>query len=173
MIDDNASSPAVVLWHLRDGEPAYLQSVMFDDGGHDDGAPADAVFAATLPGLLNGQRLDYHIRAVNARDQLTTAPEGEGTRGDFHSLVLWNNPEAVRREGVPLFPLSWSDVGPDPSGLFTGTRNLNADPRFQYPLGNDFSLRTGSPFIGAGRDGSDQGTIPYAPPPGFNGWVSR
>lgn len=74
VVGDAGPAPTVVLWHRRDGDPAFTQSPMTDDGAHGDGAPGDGVYGTTVPGLAAGQRLDFHIRAVNANDRLTTAP---------------------------------------------------------------------------------------------------
>jgi hypothetical protein len=59
---------------------------MLDDGAHGDGAAGDHVFGATVPGLFEGERLDFTIRATDGV-KTSAGPSGNDTlvSGQFPS----------------------------------------------------------------------------------------
>ena len=77
---DDAVIPTVTLYYRQDQDPtiAYSSTPMYDDGAHGDGAAGDRVFGAVLPGLAEGQRLDFTIRADDGTGS-SAAPPGHNT----------------------------------------------------------------------------------------------
>ncbi len=77
---DDSPSPTVTLYYRQDQDPtiAYSSVVMLDDGAHGDGAAGDKVYGATVPGLADGQRLDFTIRADDGTN-VSAAPAGNNT----------------------------------------------------------------------------------------------
>jgi hypothetical protein len=56
----------------------------------------------------------------------------------------------------------------DVAGGYTGTGNINSDPRFMNPANGDYRLATGSPALGTGVGGVNMGTLSpagYSQPP--------
>ena len=77
---DDQPDPTVTLYYRQDQDPtiAYTPMPMFDDGFHGDGAAGDDVYGAIVPGLADGQRLDFTIRATDGTST-TAAPPGHDT----------------------------------------------------------------------------------------------
>ena len=80
VLDDGVVPPTVTLHYREDFDPtiAYSSTPMWDDGLHGDGAAGDDVFGATVPGLPDGQRLDFTIRADDGTN-VSAAPTGNDT----------------------------------------------------------------------------------------------
>lgn len=77
---DDSPSPTVTLYYRQDQDPtiAYSSVVMLDDGAHGEGAAGDRVYGAIVPGLPEGQRLDFTIRADDGSN-VSAAPAGNNT----------------------------------------------------------------------------------------------
>lgn len=60
-------------WHL-DGAAGFNAVPLLDDGQHGDGAPADGVFAATIPAQTNGAIVEFYLSATDAQTQTRTWP---------------------------------------------------------------------------------------------------
>lgn len=69
--------------------------------------------------------------------------------------ILWANGQAAELLDGSTLDLAYSDV----QGGYPGTENLDSDPDFRNPSVNDYRLLPGSPCIGAGRNGGDQGAL--------------
>lgn len=78
--DDTPVPPAVTLYYRQDFDPtiAYSSTPMLDDGLHGDGAAGDGRFGAVVPGLPDGERLDFTIRADDGT-AVSAAPTGHNT----------------------------------------------------------------------------------------------
>jgi hypothetical protein len=87
VLDDGVVPPTVTLYYRQDFDPtiAYNSTPMLDDGLHGDGAAGDNVFGATMPGLPDGARLDFTIRADDGTG-VSAGPPGNNT------LVAGQNP---------------------------------------------------------------------------------
>ncbi|MGQ9591114.1 MAG: CotH kinase family protein [Planctomycetota bacterium] len=90
---------------------------------------------------------------------------GEGGHGRLHSLILAQNVLDVLVDAASSLVLERSDLAG--GALWPGDGNIALPPLFAAPTRGDFSLRTGSPCIGTGKDGSDMGAVPYAGEPAF------
>lgn len=77
---DDSPNPTVTLYYRQDFDPtiAYSSTPMLDDGAHGDGAAGDRVYGATVPGLADGARLDFTIRADDG-GIVSAAPGGHNT----------------------------------------------------------------------------------------------
>src|SRR6185436_4126537 len=77
---DESVTPTATLYYRRDAAPtvAYSSIAMLDDGLHGDGAAGDHVYGAIVPGLLDGERLDFTIRATDGSD-VSAAPPGNNS----------------------------------------------------------------------------------------------
>ncbi len=86
MVIDDQPDPNVTLYYRADQDPtsAYTAVPMYDDGFHGDGAAGDLQYGAIVPGLADGQRLDFTIRATDGTST-TAAPPGHDTlnAGEF------------------------------------------------------------------------------------------
>ncbi len=84
---DDSPNPTVTLYYRQDQDPtiAYSSTPMLDDGAHGDGAAGDKLYGAVVPGLADGQRLDFTIRADDG-GIVSAAPNGNNT------LVAGENP---------------------------------------------------------------------------------
>ena len=80
VFDDQPAAPTVTLYYRQDFDPtiAYSSTPMFDDGLHGDGAAGDSRFGATVPGLPDGARLDFTLRASDGTST-SAAPLGNDT----------------------------------------------------------------------------------------------
>ncbi len=65
-----------------------------------------------------------------------------------NSIVWGNSGGSFSGASSSSSIVSYSDI----EGGFDGTENLNVDPMFVYPAGNDYHLATGSPLINAGNN---------------------
>lgn len=65
LVIDDDPDPTVTLYYRQDADPtlAYNETPMLDDGFHGDGAAGDRVYGAIVPGVADGERLDFTIRA--------------------------------------------------------------------------------------------------------------
>ena len=129
---------------------------------------------ATLTNVtFSGNRADYGGGMYNSlsRPTLTNVTfsgnlanySGGGTynvndgNSTLVNSILWgDSPDEINSGGVPI--ITYSDVY-TPTGIYSGTGNINADPQFVAPItataaptttGN-YRLRTGSPAIDAGN----------------------
>ena len=77
---DDSLTPSVTLYWRQDADPtlAYSSTPMFDDGLHGDGTAGDRVYGATVPGLGEGARMDFTIRADDGTG-VGAAPAGHDT----------------------------------------------------------------------------------------------
>jgi hypothetical protein len=75
--------------------------------------------------------------------------------------VLLHNPDDGSTSSNATITVGSSDVG----GGFTGTGNINSDPRFINPANGDYRLAPGSPGLGTGLGGINMGALS---PAGFN-----
>jgi hypothetical protein len=82
--DDAGAPHSVTLnWRVDQDPPvAYSSAPMFDDGQHGDGDPGDGRFGATLPGLGDGQQLDFFVTASDGLDE-SVLPAGHSTPNRF------------------------------------------------------------------------------------------
>ncbi len=64
--------------------------------------------------------------------------------------VMWNN--ALNLQADPTCPSCFDVTYSDIEGGWSGTGNIDADPMFVDPAGNDFRLSLGSPCIDTGTD---------------------
>lgn len=80
VVFDDQPNPTVTLHYRQDQDPtiAYSSVPMLDDGLSGDGAAGDGVYGATMPGLADGQRLDFTIRASDGVN-MAAAPSGHDT----------------------------------------------------------------------------------------------
>ncbi|MBN1670747.1 MAG: CotH kinase family protein [Kiritimatiellae bacterium] len=84
------------------------------------------------------------------------------------NLILWGNATSIRTEGDSTLSIRYSDVQ-QAAGVYAGTGNINADPRFKDASQRDYRLGAGSPCIGTGQAGADMGAwhpagdVPAAP----------
>jgi Lamin Tail Domain/CotH kinase protein/Dictyostelium (slime mold) repeat len=80
VLDDGAAPPTATLYYRQDFDPtiAYTSTPMLDDGAHGDGAAGDGTFGAIVPGLPDGERLDFTIRASDGTN-VSAAPAGNDT----------------------------------------------------------------------------------------------
>ncbi|MBM4395350.1 MAG: lamin tail domain-containing protein, partial [Deltaproteobacteria bacterium] len=83
-IDEGGAAPAVTLMYRQDRDPpiAYSSTPMFDDGLHGDGAAGDGRFGAVVPGLADGQQLDFFVAASDG-GATAVAPPGHAVN-DSH-----------------------------------------------------------------------------------------
>ncbi len=88
----------------------------------------------------------------------------DGGHGVFHSMIVWNNTIDVKLDALSSIELTFSDVS---GGGWPGEGNISLDPLFVDADAGDFSLRDGSPCIGAGLGGSDMGAVPSGNAPTF------
>lgn len=65
VLDNGVSPPVVTLHYRQDAETpgAYASIQMLDDGASGDGAAGDNIYAATMPGLPDGEQYDFYISA--------------------------------------------------------------------------------------------------------------
>lgn len=77
---DDSASPTATLYYRQDANPtvAYSSTAMLDDGLHGDGAAGDGLYGAVIPGLANGARMDFAIRASDGVNT-TASPSGHNT----------------------------------------------------------------------------------------------
>lgn len=80
VIDDAGEPSFVKLYYRLDQDPpiAYSSMPMFDDGNHGDGAAGDGKYGAIVPGLADGQQLDFYIEASDGF-ATSVAPAGHAT----------------------------------------------------------------------------------------------
>ena len=100
-----------------------------------------------------------------------TARGAEGADVTFLNTIVWDNyPENIVLGGSLTLESTYSDIGLLYGAVLPGTGNINADPLFNDPDYDDFSLQYGSPAIDAGDPASprdpdgtitDMGCIPY------------
>ena len=72
--DDLLSGVGVQLHWRVDGQPAFTQATMFDDGLHNDGLAADGIFAAAVPPHSQGVVVEFFITAQDAQGQERVYP---------------------------------------------------------------------------------------------------
>jgi Lamin Tail Domain/CotH kinase protein len=54
--------------------PAFSSAPMFDDGQHQDGAPADGIYGAVLPPEPNGTVIEFYVEAIDSGGKGRTWP---------------------------------------------------------------------------------------------------
>jgi len=91
IFDDEPAPPTVTLYYRQDLDPtiAYSSTPMLDDGLHGDGAAGDNLYGAVVPGLPDGERLDFTIRADDGM-AISAAPIGNDTlnAGEYPSQTF-------------------------------------------------------------------------------------
>jgi len=81
LVDESASSLTVRVWHRNASNPnGFTSATMFDDGGHNDGANGDGVYAVVLPAMAAGTIIEYYVEASDAggRTRFWPAPVFQG-----------------------------------------------------------------------------------------------
>ena len=80
LVLDDAPNPTVTLHYRQDfaSTIAYTEAVMLDDGLHGDGDAGDDIYGVSVPGLAEGERLDFTIRADDGAS-VSAAPPGHDT----------------------------------------------------------------------------------------------
>lgn len=58
---------------------------MYDDGMHEDGAAADGVFGAAIPGYMSGSKIRFYIEAI---DNSTTQTRAYLPPGAEHDVFI-------------------------------------------------------------------------------------
>jgi hypothetical protein len=84
VVDDTGSPKTVTLLYRPDQDPPvdYTATPMFDDGLHGDGDPGDGRYGVVVPGLSDGQQLDFYVEAGDGTST-GLAPVGHATPNRF------------------------------------------------------------------------------------------
>lgn len=102
-----------------------------------------------------------HLTLHDCGTGLRILPTANAGTVEADSLIIWeSHAVAVDAPDPGSLVLTHSDTD---GGVWPGTGNISADPRFNAPDLGDFSLALRSPCRGTGKDGSDMGAIPYVP----------
>jgi hypothetical protein len=86
------------------------------------------------------------------------AGAADGGHGTFDSMIVWNNTADVKTDALSTAAFTFSNIS---SAIFPGTGNISSDPDFVGVLVGNFALRSSSPCIGTGKDGTDMGAVPF------------
>jgi hypothetical protein len=135
-----------------------------------------AISGNLLAGCGTGMALKDGVNVPDAHhNTITECEEGihlfakdagpQGGHGVFHSTIVWNNVADVKLDDKSTVDFNYSDVGG--GAPWPGTGNILAAPRFASTARRDYSLAASSPCIGAGRDGTDMGAVPFSGTPHF------
>ncbi|MEM7231312.1 MAG: lamin tail domain-containing protein [Planctomycetota bacterium] len=132
-----------------------------------DGRPTitgNTIYACgTAVALKNGVRVEeaHNNTIVGNQEGLSFFAKddaNDGGHGTFHSNIVWDNIVDVRVDALSSLDLSYSNVS---ARVWPGEGNISSEPRFRNVDEEDFRLRSGSPCISTGRDGSDMGAFPF------------
>ena len=64
--DELTTGVSVTLFYRDDGDLDFVAATMYDDGLHDDGDPADGVYAAEIPARPDGTIVEFYVQAEDA-----------------------------------------------------------------------------------------------------------
>ena len=101
-----------------------------------------------------GTIVSDHDTVVDNSIGLTVA--ADGGRAVLDSSIVYSNASGVVVGGPTGVAVSFSNIQ---DLVFPGTGNLSVDPLFVDESVGDYRLQPGSPSLGAGRGGSDQGAF--------------
>ncbi|HOX01489.1 MAG TPA: lamin tail domain-containing protein [Candidatus Paceibacterota bacterium] len=74
ILDESRTGLAARVWWRRDGDDAFAEVPMADDGQHEDGAPGDGRYGARLPAQTNHAVVEFYIEAQDAQSSRRTWP---------------------------------------------------------------------------------------------------
>jgi hypothetical protein len=129
IVDELATGIVASLFHRVDGESAFTQALMFDDGLHGDGLAADGTYGAVLPPHPNGTVVEFFVQAGDAAGNSRMYPAGPQSAGEPLAKLLYQVDDAVDTGSQPIYRLimteaeraELADIGSHP-----------VDPPFEY-----------------------------------------
>jgi hypothetical protein len=66
LVDERTTGLNVALYYRIDGQPAFIQRTMVDDGAHGDGLANDGIFSADIPAQQDGAIVEFYVEARDA-----------------------------------------------------------------------------------------------------------
>lgn len=75
---------AVWLWYSAGLATRFSKVLMFDDGAHDDGAAADGIYGASIPGFAFGTHVRFYVEALSANTAKSAAYDPAGAEHDVY-----------------------------------------------------------------------------------------
>jgi len=146
---------------IGDGSQASIENSIIMSNTADGGAGgvrlggASATFVNTLITDNPGRQAVHLNNAAITLTHVTVSGHGEwggvligtSSTGTVLNSIIWEEEgEDLFLDGTSTATISYSDLE---DGVYTGTGNISADPRFVDPPSGDYHLGVGSPAIGA------------------------
>jgi hypothetical protein len=98
--DERLSGVSVALQFRNDGEGAFSETPMLDDGAHGDGLPNDGIFGVQIPPRASGTLVEFRLVAIDSSGRTRVYPAVEESAPDRSAnpvLQISDEPPAGRQ----------------------------------------------------------------------------
>jgi hypothetical protein len=87
LLDELSTGLRVTLCYRVDGQSAFTQETMMDDGAHGDGPANDRTFGARIPAQLNKAIVEFYVEAHDAAGNVRTWPAPANVDGTAQQVT--------------------------------------------------------------------------------------
>ncbi len=114
IVDEHTNGLTVTLFYRNAGTltpPAFSSQIMSDDGAHNDGLPADGIYAAIVPAQPNNTVVEFYLQATDLEGHVRTYPNVIAPTNSLRTAnLLYQVDDSAYNGSQPVYRLIMTEM---------------------------------------------------------------